>query len=356
MLVGTTGAVMAMEYDKYRQKKKLGVYEVEGPGGAIIDAKNTFPFSVFLAVGRVLNIRQQGQEVPKELIQEIGTQLAVGQVSSDFQFANDLNHVLDVVINQEESTRGDGIHAFAKAGGNLLAGVTRPLDAINKITGFAMGTDTAKDVRQAEGLDVFTQSATKYVDNIFEILSDRTEAVTGEELRVATREGEVYDANPSARIYGLTVKPSRTATEIAYSMAEMFPWTASERTKVPAYDKIYNTMVAPMLEKQTERLIRTKQFNEANLTGKRKMLNNVVSKVRARLRTEMEKGYRGGDSQRLRMAAKAMAVDKPIRKEALNMMKEQFGIDTDIRDFSIAETDTFMNIVEYLKGMYDVLD
>jgi len=356
MLVGTTGAVMAMEYDKSRQEKKLGVYEVEGPGGAIIDAKNTFPFSIFLAVGRVLNIRQQGQEVPKELIQEIGTQLAIGQVSRDFQFANDLNHVLDVVINQEESTRGDGVHAFAKAGGNLLAGVTRPLDAINKITGFAMGTDTAKDVRQAEGLNVFTQSATKYVDNIFEILSDRTEAVTGEELRVATREGEVYDANPSARIYGLTVRPSRTATEIAYSMSEMFPWTASERTKVPAYDKIYNTMIAPMLEKQTDFLIRTEEFNEATLTGKRKMLKDVVATTKAKLRTEMEEGYLGADSQRLRMAAKAMAVDKPIRKEALSIMKEQYGVDADIRDFSIVESDTFMDIVDYLKDIYDVLD
>ena len=42
-----------------------------------------------------------------------------------------------------------------------------------------MGTDTAKDVRQAEGLNVFTQSATKYVDNIFEAFIDKTDTITG---------------------------------------------------------------------------------------------------------------------------------------------------------------------------------
>ena len=354
ILVGSTAGYMAMQYDKERQEKKLGVYEIEGPGGAIIDAKNTFPFSVFLAVGRALNIKYvQGEDVPRELIQELGTQLAVGQVSRDFQFANDLNNLLDVLINEDGAKRGDGIHAFSKASGNLLAGVTRPLDAINKVAGFAMGTDTAKDVRQAEGIDVFTQSATKYVDNIFEVFSDKTEAITGEELRVATREGEVYDANPYSKIYGLTVKPSRTATEIAYTMSEMFPWSASERTKVPAYDKIFNTIISPILEQKTDFLIRSKQFNDASLTGKRDMLNKVVSQVKADVRKRMEAGYLGGDSQRLRMAAKAMAVPKGIRKEALTMMKEQYGVEASIEDFSIAETDTFLEIVDYLKDVYD---
>ena len=356
ILVGSTAGYMAMEYDTGRQEKNLGVYEVEGPGGAIIDAKNTFPFSVFLAVGRALNLKRQGEDVPRELIQELGTQLAVGQVSRDFQFANDLNNLLDVLINEDGAKRGDGIHAFSKASGNLLAGVTRPLDAINKVAGFAMGNDTAKDVRQAEGLNAFTQSATKYVDNIFEALFDKTEAVTGEELRVASREGEVYDANPYSKIYGLTVKPSRTATEIAYSMSEMFPWTASERTKVPAYDKIFNQIISPILEQRTDQLIRTKEFEDASLTGRREMLNDAVSKTKSYVRKRMEAGYLGGDSRRLRMASKAMAVPKGIRKEALSMMKEQYGVEASIEDFSIMETETFMEIVDYIKDMYDITD
>jgi hypothetical protein len=356
ILVGSTAGYMAMEYDKQRQEKGLGVYEIEGAGGAIIDAKNTFPFSVFLAVGRGLNLKRQGDDVPRELRQEILTQIAVGQVSRDFQFANDLNNLLDVLVNDDGAKRGDGIHAFAKASGNLLAGVTRPLDAVNKIFGFASGTDTAKDVRQADAVGAFTQTATKYVDNIYEVLFDKAETITGEELRVATREGEVYEANPYAKVFGLTVRPSRTSTEIAYSMAEMFPWTASERTKVPAYDKLFNQVISPVLEQKTDALIRSDNFKNATLEGKRSMLRNIVSGVKSDTRKMMQKGYLGGDSRRLRMAAKAMDVPKGIRKEALEMLREQYNVEAEIADFSIAELDVFLEIADYLKDLYDVTD
>ena len=356
ILVGSTAGYMAMEYDKQRQEKKLGVYEIEGPGGTIIDAKNTFPFSVFLAVGRGLNLKRQGDDVPRELRQEILTQIAVGQVSRDFQFANDLNNLLDVLVNDDGAKRGDGIHAFAKASGNLLAGVTRPLDAVNKIFGFASGTDTAKDVRQADAVGAFTQTATKYVDNIYEVLFDKAETITGEELRVATREGEVYEANPYAKVFGLTVRPSRTSTEIAYSMAEMFPWTASERTKVPAYDKLFNQVISPVLEQKTDALIRSDNFKNATLQGKRDMLRNIVSGVKSDTRKIMQKGYLGGDSRRLRMAAKAMDVSKGIRKEALEMLREQYNVEAEIADFSIAELDVFLEIADYLEDLYDVTD
>ena len=62
-----------------------------------------------------------------------------------------------------------------------------------------MGTDTAKDVRQADGLGLFTQTSTKYFDNILEAFIGKTDTITGEDLKVATREGEIYDANPFAR-------------------------------------------------------------------------------------------------------------------------------------------------------------
>lgn len=267
-----------------------------------------------------------------------------------------MNNLLDVLVNDDGAKRGDGIHAFAKASGNLLAGVTRPLDAVNKIFGFASGTDTAKDVRQADAVGAFTQTATKYVDNIYEVLFDKAETITGEELRVATREGEVYEANPYAKVFGLTVRPSRTSTEIAYSMAEMFPWTASERTKVPAYDKLFNQVISPVLEQKTDALIRSDNFKNATLEGKRSMLRNIVSGVKSDTRKIMQKGYLGGDSRRLRMAAKAMDVPKGIRKEALEMLREQYNVEAEIADFSIAELDVFLEIADYLKDLYDITD
>ena len=64
-------------------------------------------------------------------------------------------------------------------------------------------------------------------------------------------------------MFGLTIKPGRTATEKVYSMADMADWKASERTNLPAYDKIFNAMLAPMLETYTQELLDDPRFQKS---------------------------------------------------------------------------------------------
>lgn len=356
MTVGTGTALLAMQYDEGRREKGLGVYEVDVGGGTIIDAKNTYPFSAFLAVGRALNLSRNGEEIPPELRTEALLQLGVGQIAKDTQFGNDLVNLGDVFMNmgQGEGRDVNFVDGLAKVGGNITAGFTRPVDAYNKILGFAMGTDAKKDVRQAEGMNLFTQTATKYVDNIFELLGDRVnESITGEELRTATREGTQYEENPFAKVFGLTIKQGRTATEKAYSMAEMMPWSASERTKLPAYDKAFNTIIAPRLEIATEQLMKDKQYKAADLNGKRRMLNNVVNTMKTQYREAMLNGLGGNENAKLRMTIKAKgAYNKDVRKEALRLMKERYNIDGDIDDFSFRELDIFLQYAEMVNNVY----
>ena len=353
MVVGTTALILAMDYDTERREKGLGVFDVDAGGGTIIDAKNTYPFSAFLAAGRILNMKRNDENVPPELLQELGTQLAVGQLARDAQFGNDMNNLLDVLINSDEGARGASIDGFARVFGNFAAGFTRPLDAINKTVGFAMGTDTAKDVRQADTMGLFTQSATKYFDNILEAFIDKTDTITGEDLRVATREGDVYDANPFARIFGLTIKQGRTAAETAYSMSEMQPWTANERSKLPAYDRAFNAMLAPLLERQTQLLLNSDEFQKGDLTARRAMLKNVMRSAKKQIRERMDKGYTTGENVKLRMIAKANRIgDKEIRREAAKAMKEKFGIDGSLDDYTFAELDLFMEYADFLNEAY----
>ena len=354
MVVGSTALRLAMDYDNERKEQGLGVYEVDVGGGTIVDAKNTFPFSLWLAAGRVLNNIRNGEQVPPELQQEIGTQLVVGQLARDAQFANDINNLLDVLTNVDEGARAASVDGFYKVGGNFVSGFTRPLDALNKAVGFAMGTDTAKDVRQAEGLNVFTQSATKYVDNIFEAFIDKTDSITGEDLEVATREGEIYDPNPFARIFGITIKPGRTATEKVYSMAEMHPWKANERTKIPAYDKAFNGLVAPILELYTQELLSDPKFMQANLTQQRGMIKKRLSDVKAAVRRRMEVGYEGTENMVLRRAAKmAQKYNKETTREALRLMKEQTGISGSLDELNYRELETFMRYADYVEGIQE---
>ena len=71
----------------------------------------------------------------------------------------------------------------------------------------ASGTDTAIDRRQADGLGKLTVNASRYVDNIIEVLSGK---LMGEELRVGVREGEVFDPSPIRSMTGFKIKQPRT--------------------------------------------------------------------------------------------------------------------------------------------------
>jgi len=357
MTVGSAGLLLASRYDKERRDEGLGVYEINVGGGKIVDARNTYPFSAWLAAGRIFNLASSGETVPPELLREMGTQVAVGQLARDAQFGNDLNNILDVLINQDAGARGASMDAFNKTFGNIVSGFTRPLDAVNKIVGFATGTDGAKDVRQADGLALFTQTSTKYFDNILEAFIDKTDTITGEDLEVATREGEIYDANPFARIFGLTIKQGRTSTEKAYSMSEMQAWTANERSNLPAYDKAFNGMLAPVLERQTQRLLMTEQFMKASLNERRGMLKSVLRSARKQIRERLDKGRTTGDNVKLRTIRKAQTkFSKEVKAETMKAMKDKFGIEGKLEDYSLAEIDVFIEYGNYLKDAFDAAD
>ena len=355
-LVGNTALMMSMQYDNERREQGLGVYEVDVGGGTIVDAKNTYPFSLWLAGGRVLNTMRNGEQVSADLQREIGTQLAVGQLARDTQFANDINNVLDVLTNVDIDKRAAAIDGLYKVTGNFAAGFTRPVDVVNKAVGMALGNDTAKDVRQAEGINAFSQTATKYVDNIIEALFGKIDSITGEELEVATREGEIYDPNPFARMFGLTIKPGRTATEKVYSMADMADWKASERTNLPAYDKIFNGMLAPMLETYTQQLLDDPRFKEASIKQKRGMLKKRMSDVKAKVRRGIEGGYAGYDARVLNNAVKATRkYSKETRREALKMLKQDYGITGQLEDLNFKELELFMRYAEFIKDAEDAV-
>ena len=352
-LVGTAALGMAIRYDSERQKKNLGMYEIDAGGGTIIDAKNTFPFSLWLVAGRIGNLARQGQTVPKELLAELGSQLAVGQLARDAQFSNDLNNIMDTMLNLEEGKRQLAFEGLFKVVGNFAAGATRPLDAVNKLTGYITETDTAKDVRQAEGLGVFTQSATKYFDNIIEAFVGEVDGLTGEQLRVAPRKGEIYDANPLARIFGITVKRGRNATEKAYSMANMADWTASERSQMADYDKVFNSHLAPILEKATDRLIQDKRFVEGDTDVRKEMLRAVLRETKGTIRGYLRE-YAPGQTQLLALRSKASEHgSKENRNRAKKAMENRFGITANPAEMNYKELKFFMDYVDYLKDTVD---
>jgi len=311
--------------------------------------------SAFLAMGRAANLKRKGEPVPPELYQEIGNQLAIGQVARDAQFANDMYNIMDMMFNAEGGSRGRGLEALYKSTGNIAAGFTRPLDAANRMVGFLTDTDTAKDVRQAKGGAVFTQSASKYFDNILEVLIGETDTITGEKLRVATRKGDVYDANPLARILGINVKKGRTAAEKVYSLSELQTWTADQRGKIPMYDRIFNESIAPMLEPRMTRLLKDERFTEGKglpagaslLQYRRDRVKYELQQARKETRNMLDYYENPGFMDRLRFKAYTKGT-KEQQAEALKYMKRNGVSSTDVREFNFRELNMYNSYIDHL--------
>jgi hypothetical protein len=354
-VVGNSALALAAAMDEERQREGLAYNEIKLSDGTIIDARNTFPFSMFLAAGRIINLKWKGEPVPEELSVEFGTQIGVGQAASDLQFGNDMIAAYDALFNLDDGqSRANLGKSFTRAMGNYVAGYTRPLDAVNKLVGYIDNSDAARDLRQAEGVELFTQASTRYLDNIFEAMFDKVDSITGEELRVATREGPVRDANPLARVFGLTIRPTRTATEQAYSMANMAEWTASQRSNMPEYDRIFNELIAPRLETEMDTLIRDERFVNGDANARKIMVNERLRRIRSSIRDYMNVGGGGPESNilSLRRTASRMG-NKQQREMAINAMRENFNYEGGgVDEMSIRELQYFMSYMDYLDVVY----
>jgi hypothetical protein len=300
---------------------------------------------------------RKGEPVPEEITRNVLTQIGVGQAATDLQFGNDMIAAADAIfsIGSDEAGYADMSTGLLRGFGNYFAGYTRPLDAVNKLVGYIDNSDAARDLRQAEGAEVFTQATSRYVDNIFERMFGRLDEVTGEELRVATREGSLYDPNPMARIFGITVRPSRTATESVYSMANMAEFTANERSQIPEYDRLFNTTIAPLLEREMDQLYRNEDFRNGDGRVRRQMLKSRLSQVQSLVRGVLERGPRegGSDSPILSLRRRASRHGtKDQRSLALQAMRDRFNFDGTVRDMGVRELQFFMNYIDYLDRAY----
>jgi hypothetical protein len=106
-------------------------------------------------------------------------------------------------------------------------------------------------------------------------------------------------------------------------MSEMQAWTANERSKLPAYDRAFNGMLAPILERQTQRLLRTERFMKADLPERRGMLKAVLRSAKKQIRERLDDGYSiGAENMKLRAVYKAESkFSKEIKSEAMKVMK-----------------------------------
>ena len=366
----------AQEFDKGRKEDDLGMFDIR-VGDSVVNMENTFPASLFLLGGRILNDFEQGYKNPEtatlmqralagagnvsgQQVLKLGEQIAIGQIASDVQFGSDWERMLTTITSDDVSTWKKTGQLINQSLGGFAAGFTRPLDAINKIVGAATGTDYARDIRQAGVAESFTQGATKYVDNIAEALSKAVDGnpnvpmVTGETLRMATRGGDQRNPNSALAMLGIRQEPNRTASQAILDSIDMPQYEANFRSVNPAYDRLANNMVYDVLERRLQALRDSPRFQRVSKRDKRQMIKLEIQIAKDLVRQTIDNPRAvSGDTYMEGLRRKAMSLPAAKRSFAIEKMRENHGSDVSLQDLTLPELQTFL----YYADIYeDVLE
>ena len=392
-LVGTGAIVGATQY-QFSKSEELGTFEVEGPGGSIIDHENNYPFSLLLATGEFIKSRivnspdydkennewtfknvtakmndlKIGAHTPEARANVI-KQLGIGQSITNSQFGNDLNAIIDGMLGGRLTGNGkDKTDQLIKTGALLLAGATRPFGMVNDLTGMIMGYDTAKDPRQTRGKgEVLTESSTRYVGHILRAMNEKlgsvlygedkakiiTEAITSKDLVTARRSGRIASSgNPFAKILGVKYKEGKTNTEALMAVLGQPDWQLDARTNQPGLDATYNKFMQPILDKQAEVLLSSKKYMRGSEREKRMHFESLLKDMRKEVRQQIEILGSVNDDAFRGKAIREFSSGKytpSIKQEALEYMKAE-GYETELRDMSTEEVMQllkFANLIDF---------
>ncbi len=360
--IGTTSIFYAMDFQREQEKRGYQWYELQTGSGETTNITNTFPLSLLMITGRVANKMSNGEFVDKDLAAEFGKQIAIGQAATDLQFGNDITRLIQLTLNlggEFKSPIGQVQETLGHMSGNIVSGITRPLDPINKLAGYALSEWTPYDVtpqidrRLAKGgLQKLGLNATKYVDNIIEgIASSKLfgageTVLLGDELRVASREGNVFDPSPYRTAIGTRIQQPRTFANIVFGMVNQPEWKAGMYTGVPEFDRFANKVIAPMIEMEAEQLLKNEKFVRGNAEYKKQKVNDMLNEVKRSVRSYLSATPNTEQGIEYR---KTKLLNTP--KLVLTRAKRIVGTpDVGIRDLSASQVSELEAAVQYIQA------
>ena len=357
--IGTTSIFYAMDFQREQEKRGYQWYELQTGSGETTNITNTFPLSLLMITGRVANKMSNGEFVDKDLSAEFGKQIAIGQAATDLQFGNDITRLIQLTLNlggEFKSPIGQVQETLGHMSGNIVSGITRPLDPINKLAGYALSEWTPYDVSpQVDrrltkgGLQKLGMNSAKYVDNIIEGIASVVNGETtllGDELRVASREGNVYDPSPYRTAIGTRIQQPRTFANIVFGMVNQPEWKAGMYTGVPEFDRFANKVISPMIEMEAEQLLKNEKFVRGNAEYKKQKVNDMLNEVKRSVRAYLSETPNTEQGIEYR---KTKLLNTP--KLVLTRAKRIVGTpDVGIRDLSASQVSELEAAVQYIQA------
>lgn len=167
----STGLVYSlMQNEDEKRRQGLGLYD-SVVDGEIVNQQYDYPLSMFIAAARVASYNAAGEEVPQDIIEQIGKDFFGGSLTRNLTDTGKIVVDLGVSIlkGELEEAGVDATQLASDIGAQALSGFLRHLEPVDTALGMAQGRDQRpRDVAQG---NKFVGDSLRYIDNTVALLT-----------------------------------------------------------------------------------------------------------------------------------------------------------------------------------------
>jgi hypothetical protein len=313
--------------------------EIDAETGEIIDERYEFPYGAYKAAARIVAMQNKGQEVPKELVAQIGDQF-LGQLTRQLGEAGEgLGNIFTILFSDEGPDFSEVLSGISGTiGSQVVSAATRPLEPLNVLAGLSRDEEYyTPDRNQGEKA---VNNSMRYLDQIIALFRGN-ENVSPPAFSAA----EGKPRTTPSRLISTTRATKLTNVERVMNSIGKDTWTASMSSLSDAADSRYNDIFNTMVERGALDLWNSKSFREGDLELKRNKVATLLNSAKESTLSFMESGAaRGGDTQ----SAQRIRISRGGKsKEAIRRTMEKIGLDKEFEELSPQELDVLEATLKY---------
>jgi hypothetical protein len=289
--VGLVYSMMAGE-DEAR-KQGLGLYDTVNEEGEVESMQYDYPMSLFKAAARYFSYRNAGEEVPAEIVAQIGTDFFGGGLTRNLEQSG--SALVDGVALMLQGDMEQGLDTLKEGGGSVLAqgiaGFTRALEPVDTLIGIAFDKDMApKNVKDG---NAFVGKALTYVETTIELFTGKPIADVSKSSAEGNRKQQTTK-NLGTRNVQLT-NTLRVMNMLGY---ESWDNNASFKVSKLAAEagNEYNGAFFNRIDKVAERMMASEVFRNSPIKQQRVLWEEELAVVRDRARADLSTNYAGEQS------------------------------------------------------------
>ena len=289
------GLIYSMSRNEQEKRKQgLGMYDSIDPStGEVFSQQYDYPLSLFIAVGRWGSYWMNGEEVPLEVVQQLGKDFGGGGLTRNL--TDTLGITVDAVValaqGEIEKSLDLGKDVVSGVGSQLVSGFTRSFEPLDVAVGIVAGTEMRP--QNIKDGNAFIGKSLSYIDNI-------TQLFLGEplnEVQVSSSEGE-RDTQITKQFGARVVRPTqalRLLNLLAYNSWEFNEDFIASKL-APGASNESHRMMFEGLNKLGTQLMSSKEFRTMSLKQQRQWVDEQVVLIRDVARSRLAFEYTGAQS------------------------------------------------------------